>query len=511
MPENRAPIGYSALVERFGLRVAPHHVASTLLGRGDRRTIDAGGGQRAELYPKSYAVEDSVGGQLEFALKYEGVNLEIMAGVFAKSLGHEIAEFVRRKPTGKHARRIWFFYEWLTGNRLPLDDLNQGSYVPALDPEDYYCGSPEISRRHRVRNNLPGPPAFCPLIRRTAGLADFEKLRLEDECRKLLRRYSPEVLARANAYLFTKETKSSFQIEKVDPDPRRVAQFVGLLELAGRRDFLAAGAGPDSGKAALVGLQRMTVEPRFAQDDWRTDQNYVGETLLRREHVHFIPPKPGDVPALMDGLFEAAARMRAGGVHPIVAAAALAFGFVFIHPFGDGNGRIHRFLIHNVLARSGFTPEGFIFPVSAAMLRKAKDYDETLEMFSKPLMPLMDYELDPEGKMTVRGDTALHYRYPDMTAIAERLFGFVKETLKTDFVEELEFIRKLDRAKDAALKIVEMPDRLLTAFVQICVQGGGRISKSKRKSRFGMLSDRELVRLEKCVADAFEIKPVVEK
>jgi Fic family protein len=40
----------------------------------------------------------------------------------------------------------------------------------------------------------------------------------------------------------------------------------------------------------------------------------------------------------------------------VAIAALVAFGFVFIHPFGDGNGRIHRFLIHQVLSTEGFTP-----------------------------------------------------------------------------------------------------------------------------------------------------------
>jgi hypothetical protein len=31
--------------------------------------------------------------------------------------------------------------------------------------------------------------------------------------------------------------------------------------------------------------------------------------------------------------------------------ALLGFGFMFVHPFEDGNGRIHRFLIHHCLAK----------------------------------------------------------------------------------------------------------------------------------------------------------------
>ena len=39
----------------------------------------------------------------------------------------------------------------------------------------------------------------------------------------------------------------------------------------------------------------------------------------------------------------------------ILAAAIIASGFVFIHPFVDGNGRIHHFLIHHVLIRKDLT------------------------------------------------------------------------------------------------------------------------------------------------------------
>lgn len=51
----------------------------------------------------------------------------------------------------------------------------------------------------------------------------------------------------------------------------------------------------------------------------------------------------------------------------MAAASIPAFGSVYIGPFEDGNGRLHRYLVHHELARSGFNPLGIVFhfPVSA--------------------------------------------------------------------------------------------------------------------------------------------------
>jgi len=48
---------------------------------------------------------------------------------------------------------------------------------------------------------------------------------------------------------------------------------------------------------------------------------------------------------------------------------------------------------------------------------------------------IIDYTLDEDGQMTVNNQTALYYRYPDMTAIAEALFGFIQVTV--EFPEKL--------------------------------------------------------------------------
>ena len=79
-----------------------------------------------------------------------------------KAPAAELVDYIRTIPTGKYARRAWFLYEFLTGNRLPLPDLNQGRYDVLLPEDEYFTGPGELSRRHMIRNNLLGNRSFCP-------------------------------------------------------------------------------------------------------------------------------------------------------------------------------------------------------------------------------------------------------------------------------------------------------------------------------------------------------------
>lgn len=119
-----------------------------------------------------------------------------------------------------------------------------------------------------------------------------------------------------------------------------------LLHAATRDDLCA--------KPRLVEIQNQIVDPRFRANGYRTDQNYVGETVhYGHERIHYVCPGPELVEGLMSGVVAAHRLMESSGVHPVLHAALVGYGFVFVHPFGDGNGRIHRLLIHNVLARRG--------------------------------------------------------------------------------------------------------------------------------------------------------------
>ena len=57
---------------------------------------------------------------------------------------------------------------------------------------------------------------------------------------------------------------------------------------------------------------------------------------------------------------------------------------------------------------------------------------------TSPLMALVEYSLDEEGRMTVENDTARWYRYIDMTPRAESLFRFIERTIDTELVQELD-------------------------------------------------------------------------
>ena len=304
--------------------------------------------------------------------------------------------------------------------------------------------------------------------------------------------HDPAVLARAVGYLYTKETRSSFAIEGETPTASRAERFVAALRAA--PDFDPAD------KAAPVRLRGDIVDRRYAASDWRRFQDFVGVTVGGyREEVHFICPRPEDMPDLMDGWTAMTRRVVEGGVAPVVAAAV--FAFVFIHPFEDGNGRIHRFLMHHVLARSGYSPPGVIFPISAAILRDRRGYDAVLETFSRPLFEFIRRRWTSGREIVVENETSGLYRYFDATAFAEYLYDRVADTMRRDLEEELGFIAAFDRAFEAVREIVDMPDRRASRFARLCMRNGGRLSAAGRRG-FPELEDAEVAAMEAAVREA---------
>ena len=496
VPEIR-PVGYTWLMNRFGLNAMPNPHSSFVAARGGRKQRLRGNGGVEEIYSFQYWPGDTIGDHLEFALKYDGINLGFLKVIFDAVTESELVDYIKSKPTGKYARRIWFIYEFLTDRRLPIDNLSKGNYLAVLEPDMYYVLSRgEKSRRHRVINNFLGPREFCPMVRKTEKLVEMDQTDFRGRCDDILASYPRRLLRRALSYLYRKETKSSFEIENIKPDASRTEKFIASLEMAHQQDFCD--------KKSLLALQNQIVDPRFMSEDYRTVQSYVGQTIsYQKEFIHYVCPRPEDIPILMQGLLNSHRLMMAGGVPAIVHAAVVAYGFVFIHPFEDGNGRIHRILIHNIFSLQGMMPEDMMFPVSAAMLHNQESYNDSLEVFSRPLNRLVEYSLDQFAQMTVHNDTGHWYRYINMTSQVEALYDFVIQTLERDLVVELEFLASYERSKNAIQQVVDMPDRRIDLFIRICLENNGSLSANKRKSQFDFLNDDEVLSMENIVGENY--------
>ena len=488
--------GYAELVERYNLKTIPHWHLS-MISSSSVHLVKEVMGIEEETFPERYWPGDTVGDHLEFALKYDGINLAILSLLFSEIRDVDLLVFIKSKPTGKYARKLWFLYEYLTGKILPLDDLHQGNYQNLLEPEKYYTrATVRRIRRQRINDNQLGDMRFCPTVRRTKILREYERENLTQRCEQVVSGYSRDVLRRAQRYLYTRETKSSFEIERIKPGPNRTERFISLLNLAEKEDFCQ--------KSQLIKVQNLIVDERFQDTDYRSSQNYIGETVSwQNEIIHFVGPKPEIVSDLMEGLISAHDQMKKEDLSPVIQASIIAYGFVFFHPFEDGNGRIHRFLIHNILARQGFTPKGLMFPISAAMLNEPGDYDASLESFSRPLMPLVEYSIDESGIMTVQNDTSIWYRYMDMTHQAEALFGFIEKTIEIELKGELEFLANYDQTKREIQTIIDLPDKLIDLFIRFCLQNNGKLSRKKHQSHFSFLLEDEMELMEKAVKSGY--------
>ncbi|MGA2655717.1 MAG: Fic family protein [Gammaproteobacteria bacterium] len=487
--DNKA-IGYEALIRQLNLSVIPHYRSSfiAMKGRGSIQIIQ---GKETHIFPKTYDIEDTHNpfNQLEFALKYDGINLEILNAFFARIEEKEIESYIQQQPTSKYSRMIWFLYEYLTENTLDIEDCNKVKYIDLLDPKQYFTYSGIKSPRHGINNNLIGNQQFCPIVRRTSKLNSYLDKKLDAKAKEIADSYSPQIISRAIHYLYAKETLSSYEIEREKPNKQRIARFIEVLKKASSMEHLT--------KEILIELQNIIVDPRFKDLDYRETQNYVGENINQYfQKIHYISPKPEDVNDLMAGLIKVLDNNENASINPVIIAAVISFGFVFIHPFEDGNGRIHRFLIHYILTRLSFTPEGIIFPVSAVMLQKMKEYDQILESYSKPLLEnIKNFDLTDEGVLTVKQATKAYYQYIDFTHFAEYLFECIEETLHNHFEREIEFLINYDKSKIQIQAIVDMPDKLIDLLINFVMQNNGELGNSKRKRFFGMLSEDEIKEL----------------
>jgi Fic family protein len=485
VPSAARPAGYAALIAAHDLRVPS---PDEMIAIGERHTLRREG--RWRILTPRYRPADTVGGHLGFALKHEGVDLAVLNALFRAMPQAVIEEWVRSEPTGRHARRIWFLYEWLTGRRLDLPDAPRAPYIGVLDEERQFAARGETVIRYRIRNNLPGSPDFCPLVRRSERLVTVLDQNLGAEARATVRRTAPDLVARAAAFLLLEDSKASYAIEGERPPQDRVQRWGQAIGEAGKQPL---------SRDELQHLQHIVVgDARFTRMGWRTEGGFVGRR--DRETNAPIPDhlgaRPEDIASLIGGLVDYANRNEKSGLDPIAAAAAVAFGFVFVHPFEDGNGRIHRWLVHHMLARSGFSPTRITFPVSAVFLEHIERYRSVLEHYSRPRLLLTEWETTPSLNLRVLNETRDLFRFFDATRQAEFLADCVVETIRQTLPREIEYLRRYDQAKQRIETFVQMPDAAFDLMMGFLRQNHSRFSRRARTKEFAKLSDEEAASIE---------------
>jgi hypothetical protein len=481
VPEDGVIVGYGAIIEVFKIEVPIPNKLSFVSSKNRQFEND-----EWKVYPVSYLPGENLYKQLIFALKYEGVDLLVFKKLFEMLSSVEVEEMIQLENLGQYSRRIWFLYEWLTGKKLNIPDLKTGNLVPVIDEKLQYAIDGVSSPRHKIINNLPGNHDFCPLIRKTKKLEKFIESDIRQEKSNYLNRVNKDILQRASSFLLLKDSKASFSIEGENPRNNRAARWGKAIGQAGKNELSIA---------ELNRLQQMVIEnDRFIKMGIRQQQGFVGDRdrATQEPIPDHISAKFEDLDTLMAGWIQTQKVLSQSRMDPVLVAAKISFGFVFIHPFVDGNGRLHRYIIHHILSQTGYTEQGIIFPVSASILTHIKDYAKTLESYSHSILNFIDWKPSENNNVEILNDTIDYYRYFDATAQAEFLFYCVNDTLVNIIPEEVEYLKKYDTFKQFLDNRYEMPDNMVSLLVGFLEQGNGQLSKRARSNEFKELTEDEV-------------------
>jgi hypothetical protein len=493
-PEEGFLVGYGAIISHYNLLVPIPNRLSLISQK--KRKYETEGWQ---VFTPRHQPDETLFKQLVFALKYEGINLLVFKKLFELLKIAEIKELVQIEPLSQYSRKVWFLYEWLFNTQLDISDLKQGNFITLIDEKKQYAIQGKRSSRHRIINNLPGTPNFCPLIFKTEKLekqnaSDFQNLKSN-----YLNSIHKDVMQRAASFLLLKDSKASFTIEGENPGTNRALRWGKAIGEAGRYPLT---------KDELLRLQQIIIESkRFTTMGFRTEGGFVGdrERISGEPIPDHISAKGKDLEPLIDGLIDAYRLMETEGFDPVLAATSIAFGFVFIHPFSDGNGRIHRYLIHHILAKLNIIQQGVIFPISASILDKIDEYRIVLEAYSHPILELIEWKTTADHNVEVLNDTIDYYRFYDATKQAEFLFDCVFDTINRIIPEEISYIYKYDEFKRFLDDKYEMPDKLVAMMVRFLEQNNGTLSKRALSKEFASLKGKEVKEIEKSFQDIFEV------
>ncbi|MDR3626950.1 MAG: Fic family protein [Ignavibacteriaceae bacterium] len=486
-PERGNLVGYGALIEGLSLNVPIPNRLSLISEKHKKYSV---GGWN--VYTVKHQPKETLYNHLVFALKYEGVNLLFFKKLFDKLNPAEIEEWIKKEPLSIYTRKIWYLYEWLMPKQLSINDLKEGNYVSLVDDKIQYTSAVSLnSSRHRIKNNLPGTVNFCPLVYKTPKLEKYINNNLAEKTNLVIKEIHKDILLRTSAFLLLKDSKASFTIEGESPTHSRASRWGKAIGQAGSKPL---------SKDELLRLQQIVIEnSRFIKMGYRTEGGFIGahDRITGEPIPEHISARWQDVNTLMDGLLDTANKLEKDNFYPVLTAAKIAFGFIFIHPFEDGNGRIHRYLIHHLLALMKYTPQGIIFPISSAILERIEEYKKALESYSHPLLDFIEWRKTSDNNVEVLNQTIDYYKYFDATLLCEFLYDCVNYTINKIIPDEVSYLQKYDAMKAWLDDRFQMPDKTVALLIRFLEQNNAVLSKRAREKEFAALKDHEVNEIEK--------------
>ena len=275
-------IGGAWLVAQYGIDLAmPLSVQSPLGGRNKTERVE---GTTTETFVEGMRPSANLPGHLTFHLKHEVPRLEMLSRLFDCVDTAELVAWIEGELSGQYARKAGFWYEWLTERALNVHFPMAGTCVDVLDEHKLVAASKVLAvpnRRWRLRHNLPGSPAFCPVVRKTSEVHEALSVDLQRLLNDLALEFGGDVLMRSAVWMALRESKSSFTIEGEADQADRIQRFADVL--ARRTGVVALPIDNES----LAQLQTEILGRRTAlqQVGIRHSPVFVGEVVRYQEVV----------------------------------------------------------------------------------------------------------------------------------------------------------------------------------------------------------------------------------
>lgn len=474
-PHGTKLVGYAAIIATYGLRVKRPR---TLYSLGDLEASQLPGLPESWVVMKNvtsngYTIDD----HLLFAACYEPLSMEVIEAAlseynsYSSSFLTSLTLLVKKHSEEVGVRRMWFAAEVLFGHKLDVNDLPPTTTEqPLLDPETFYsyCREhPTVTSRHRIVNNLLGSPSCCPLVYKSAALKGAPKSAIFAERMRTIstsmHNYK-DLFPRAVKYLYKLETRSSLEIENIYPDSENIKPFLAALQsLSALKDEDISEDMLRRVHQAVLGPNYQTIFEHHKGNLYRCNQAWLESTFTeqdgRVEFIPFIAPPPEELNTMMAEWISSLNIACKAEIDPVVLAATWAFSFIWAHPMGDGNGRLHRFILHWVLFKLGICPD-LLVPVSAHLLANRSDYQYVLQQCGGGITSACLYVKN--GAVTVSPGQRHLWRSFDATPFVEYMFSVLNTLTQENLPSQLNFLKKYDECIASAVALGADPKRIHT-------------------------------------------------